>query len=237
MHIAQSQSAEHPAAKRGPRPLITVAVGILLVLFMAAELIFGFRIATQTHSDIQALPAAALLQAYPEEIGQRLSTLRDQLEAHSYEAQALANLKNAVARFNQDLEKLYKGPARDLPELSQALSLWTQFSPMINPVIDFSGSPYLADNANGVALSSEGLTHYHAVKQAQLFTNDNAKLLQISLSRIVTALQRASSSGANDLRLLLMIGMFGTFVLTLVATWLARKGAAPEHPAAAPSHA
>jgi signal transduction histidine kinase len=209
-----------------------ITAGILLAVIMGGVLIFGFNIATQLRGQVTALQAASMLQAYPEEIAQRLSTLRDRLEAHGYSGQALADLKGAVNRFNRELEKLHAGGAKELPELSQAMSLWTQFSPLINPVINFQGQPYIdADDSSN--FSKEGLKHYNAVKQAQLFTTDNAKLLQASLTNVATALQRGSSTGANNLRMLLMIGVVATFVLAIVALYFQRLRGAHEKAALA----
>jgi signal transduction histidine kinase len=209
------------------RQVLTITLGILLAVIMGGVLIFGFQVATNLRGQVTALQAASMLQAYPEEISQRLSTLRDRLEAHGYEGQALANLKSSVGRFNHELERLHGGGAKELPELSQAMSLWTQFSPLINPVIDFQGHPY-TDTDDSSSFSKDGLKHYNAVKQAQLFTNDNAKLLQSSLTSVATALQRASSGGANDLRMLLMIGVIATFVLLVVALYFQRLRSAHE---------
>ena len=62
------------------------------------------------------------------------------------------DLKGAVARFNDGLQRERSGDARDLPELSSTLSLWARFDPMIDPVIDFTGLPY-ADDGNFSSVS------------------------------------------------------------------------------------
>ena len=186
------------------RPWVIAAVGTALTLIMGTVLVAGFRLATQLRTNIAALQTASSLEGYPEEISRQLNTLRDRLEVRAYSGQALEDLRSTVQRFDQDLRRL--DSARDIywPQLSHALVLWHQYAPVIDPVIEFNGQPYVDSDTAGSSLSREGREHYAAVKRAQIFASDNAKPLQAQLARLAATLQRTCSDAAARLRTLLL---------------------------------
>src|SRR5215469_10822763 len=124
------------------RQLATVGIGTVLTLILGLVLLAGFRVATQMRTNITALQTASTLQTYPATIAQQLNTLRDRLEARAYTGQALSELKGSVKHFDQDLQRLSAGGDLESPELDQAMLLWHQYEPVINPVISFNGQPY-----------------------------------------------------------------------------------------------
>ena len=201
------------------RQLVTVGIGTVLTLVMGAVLLLGFRLATQMRANITALQSASTLQTYPGAIAQQLNALRDRLEARAYAGQALSDLKLSVKRFDHDLEQLGVGGYVDSPELDQALLLWHQYGPVINPVVSFSGQPYVDSDDAGSSFSREGKTHYADVKRAQLLANDNAKNLQGRLATVATTLQLSASSDATRLRVLLSAGVLAALVLAAAAAY------------------
>jgi signal transduction histidine kinase len=194
-------------------------VGTILTLVMGAVLLAGFRLATQMRSSITALQSASTLQTYPATIAQQLNTLRDRLEARAYTGQALSELKVSVKHFDDDLQRLSVGGELESPELDQALLLWHQYEPVINPVVSFNGQPYLDTDEAGSSFSRDGRTHYADVKRAQLFASDNSKSLQARLAAVASSLQQSASSDAARLRLLLSSGVLAALVLAAAAAY------------------
>lgn len=201
-----------------PKPRrVTFNVAIMLsALVMAGVLVFSAWATNQLRSSIAALQDAAPLQSYPDDIAQRLSLLRDRLEARADSGPALAEVRRAVNRFNQRLQALQAGSGKNMPELSEPLSLWTQFSALINPVISFTGEPYDAPAIGGAGFSADGQAHYNAVKQAAFFTAENAKVLKASLSKVVTALQGRIQRTTGSIRWLLIVGAMVPAVLCVM---------------------
>ena len=201
------------------RQLATVGVGTVLTLILGLVLLAGFRVATQMRTNITALQTASTLQTYPAAISQQLNSLRDRLEARAYAGQALSDLKGTVRRFDHDLEQLGASGALESPELDQALLLWHQYGPVVNPVVTFTGQPYLDTDEGGSSFSKEGKVHYADVKRAQLFASENARALQSRLATVATNLQQVASSDSTRLRFLLSIGVLVALVLAGAAAY------------------
>jgi HPt (histidine-containing phosphotransfer) domain-containing protein/PAS domain-containing protein len=201
------------------RHLLTASIGTALMLVMGLALVWGFRLATHMRANIVALQTASTLQNYPEEMSHQLNALRDRLEVRAYSGQALADLQATVKRFDQELRILSASVDGDSPQLGHALLLWNQYAPVLEPVVAFSGQPYVDSDTAGSSLSREGREHYAAVKRAQLFASENARPLQTQLATLATSLQRTSSDGATRLRSLLMAGVFAALVLAVVAAY------------------
>ncbi|HUL18853.1 MAG TPA: ATP-binding protein [Steroidobacteraceae bacterium] len=201
------------------RQLVTAGLGTALTLVMGTVLIVGFRLATHMRADIAALQAASTLQTYPEEISHQLNSLRDRLEVRAYSGQALADLQATVKRFDQELKQINATGDMDSPQLGRALLLWHQYAPVLDPVIAFTGQPYVDSDSGGSALSREGREHYAQVKRAQLFASDNAHPLQAQLSSLAAMLQHTSSEAAARLRALLAAGVLAALVLAAAAAY------------------
>ncbi|MBV8343208.1 MAG: Hpt domain-containing protein, partial [Gammaproteobacteria bacterium] len=204
-------SAMIAAGTERRRQLVTAGIGTALVVVMGAVLLMGFRLATHMRADIAGLQAASRLQNYPVEIARQLGALRDRLEVHAYAGQALVDLQSTVKRFDQDLREL--GGSVDSPQLQRALTLWHEYTPVIEPVVAFTGQPYLDSDTSGSTLSREGRQHYAEVKRAQLFAGDNARPLHTQLVALASTLQQSTSNAAARLRLLLLAGVLAALVL------------------------
>jgi two-component system, chemotaxis family, sensor kinase CheA len=202
------------------RQLVTAGIGVVLTIVMSAVLFFGFRQATQMRANITALQTASALQNYPDDITQQLTSLRDRLEARAYSGQALEDLQGTVRRFDRQLKELNASGAVSSPELTKGLQLWHEYGPVIEPVVAFTGQPYVDSDTAGSSLSRDGRTHYAEVKRAQLFATDNAKALQGQLATLATTLQHDASEAASRLRTLLFIGVLAALVLAAAASWL-----------------
>ena len=209
----------NPAGVDRNRQLVTVGIGAVLTLVMSGVLIFGFRLATQMRASVTGLQTASMLQTYPDAITQQLNSLRDRLEARAYAGQALADLKSTVTHFNKELEQLGVGGYLQSSELDQALVLWHQYGPVINPVVNFTGQAYVDSDDSGSSFSKEGRVHYADVKRAQLFATENARRLQQQLATVATTLQQTSSDDAARLRTLLLAGVLAALVLAAAAAY------------------
>src|SRR4029077_145823 len=193
------------------RQLVTAGIGTALTLVMGAVLIMGFRLATHMRANIASLQTASTLQTYPEEIAHQLNTLRDRLEVRAYSGQALADLQRTVRRFEQMLTELSVSSGGDSLQLHRALLLWHQYAPVLDPVLSFSGQPYVDSDTAGGSLSREGRQYYAEVKRAQLFASDSGGQLQapsaalgarpraarMSDAEVTRAQLRASDSGGQ----------------------------------------
>jgi two-component system chemotaxis sensor kinase CheA len=207
------------AGKERNRQLVTVGIGTVLTLVMGAVLIAGFRLATQMRANITALQAASVLQTYPGAMTQQFNALRDRLEARAYAGQAMADLKATVEHFDHELDRLGTAGYVQSPELEQALLLWHQYGPVVNPVVKFAGQPYVDSDDAGSSFSKEGRTYYADVKRAQLFANDNQKGLQNQLAAVAAQLQKNASDAAARLRALLSAGVLAALVLAAAAAY------------------
>jgi two-component system, chemotaxis family, sensor kinase CheA len=201
------------------RQLVTAGIGTVLAFVMGAVLFIGFRLATQMRANIGALQAASTLQNYPDDITQQLTALRDRLETRAYSGQALEDLQGTVRRFDRQLKELNAAGSVTSPELTRALQLWREYGPVIEPVVTFTGQPYVDSDTAGSSLSRDGRTHYAEVKRAQIFATDNAKVLQGQLATLATSLQHEASDAAARLRAMLSIGVLAALVLAAAAAW------------------
>jgi signal transduction histidine kinase len=208
------------AGKERNRQLVTVGIGTVLTLVMGAVLIAGFRLATQMRANITALQTASVLQTYPAAMSQQFNALRDRLESRAYAGQALADVKATVEHFDGELEKLSAGGYVQSAALDQALLLWHQYGPVVNPVVQFTGQPYVDSDDAGSSFSKDGRTYYADVKRAQLFTTDNQKGLQAQLASVAMQLQKSASDAASRLRALLSAGVLAAVVLAVAAAFL-----------------
>jgi two-component system chemotaxis sensor kinase CheA len=207
------------AGKERNRQLVTVGIATILTLVMGAVLIAGFRLATQMRANITALQSASMLQTYPAAMTQQFNALRDRLESRAYAGQAMADLKSTVQHFDSELDKLSSGGYVQSAELEQALLLWHQYSPVVTPVTQFTGQPYVDSDDAGSSFSKEGRTYYADVKRAQLFVADNQKGLQTQLASVATQLQKSASDAASRLRALLSAGVLAALVLAAAAAY------------------
>ena len=203
--------------ERRRRQFVTAGLGTVLTLVMGAVLIMGFRLATHMRANIAALQTASTLQTYPEEISHQLNSLRDRLEVRAYSGQALADLQGTVRRFGQRLSELDVSGEVDVPQLHRALLLWHQYTPVLDPVVSYSGQPYVDSDTAGSSLSREGRQHYAEVKRAQLFASDSAGPLQAQLAALAATLQRTCSDAAARLRTLLLAGVLAALALAAAA--------------------
>ncbi len=201
------------------RRLITAGAGTALALVMGLALLAGFRLATQIRSSITALQTASELQTFPGVLAQQLTALRERLESREYTGQAHAELAGTVERFDADIQLLSKRGSVQSPQLAQALQMWQAYSPVLDPVIAFSGEPYV-DTDSGSSLSDSGKMYYNNVRQAQLLAKQNVGPLHGLLAVVTRSVVAQTSSAAARLRELLSGGVLAALALAAAAIYL-----------------
>jgi two-component system chemotaxis sensor kinase CheA len=201
------------------RRLVTAGAGTVLAVVMGLALLAGFRQATQIRSSITALQTASELQTYPDVITQQLTALRERLETREYTGQAHGELAGTVERFNEDIQLLAKHRELNSPQLQAALRMWQEYSPVLAPVVAFSGEPYI-DTDSGSSLSESGRMYYTNVRQAQLLAKQDARDLHRLLAAVTRSLEAQSSSAATRLRALLSGGLLAALALAVAAVYL-----------------
>jgi len=201
------------------RRLVTAGAGTALALVMGLALLAGFRLATQIRSSITALQTASELQTFPGVLAQQLTALRERLETREYTGQAHAELAGTVDRFNADLQQLSRRSSLQSPQLQEALRMWQAYSPVLDPVIAFSGEPYV-DTDSGSSLSDSGKMYYNNVRQAQLLAKQNVGSLHRLLAVVTRSLVAQTSSAAARLRALLSGGVLAALALAAAAAYL-----------------
>ncbi|MGH8300949.1 MAG: ATP-binding protein [Steroidobacteraceae bacterium] len=201
------------------RRLITAGAGTVLAVVMGLALLAGFRLSTQFRSGITALQTASELQTYPGVIAQQLTALRERLETREYTGQAHTELSGTVGHFNDDIQKLAGRGDLDSPQLRQALRMWQEYSPVLAPVIAFSGEPY-TDTDSGSSLSESGKAYYGNVRQAQLLAKQNVGRLHQLLASVTRSLGTQASRAAARLRALLSGGVLAALALAFAAVYL-----------------
>jgi len=201
------------------RRLITAGAGTALAVVMGLALLAGFRLATQIRSSITALQTASELQTFPGVIAQQLTALRERLETREYTGQAHAELAGTVQRFNDDIQKLAKRGDMQSPQLQTAVQMWQAYSPVLAPVIAFSGEPYV-DTDSGSSLSESGRMYYNNVRQAQLLARQNVNGLHRLLTAVSSTLETQTSGAAARLRALLSGGVLAALALAAAAAYL-----------------
>jgi two-component system, chemotaxis family, sensor kinase CheA len=206
------------SAERRAR-ILTAGVGALLMIVMAGVLTAGFRLATRMKESFAALQTASALQWQPPLIAQQLASLRVRLESRAYAGQTLADFGSAIETFERDLEGLASASGGS-GQIGRARLLWQQHGPVLDPVKDFSGQPYVDSEERGSSLSRAGVALYGDVKRAQSFVRENTGELQSLLAGASAELQNRASAQAGNLRLLLSAGVLAAVILLVAAAYL-----------------
>ncbi len=201
------------------RRLLTAGAGALLAALMALVLIAGFRLATRIHANVALLQRASLLEAYPSEVSQQLTALRERLGTLEYTGGVHQELADSVAKFDRNLAALERRPGVDPAVLRAAGRLWRAYTPVLAPVLAYSGEPY-SDTDFGSSLSVSGKIYYTQVRRAELFAQSSAPALHRRLATLSAALQKRTSRAASRLRLLLSAGVLAVLLLGAAAAYL-----------------
>ena len=108
----------------------------------------------------------------------------------------------------------------DSPQLGRALLLWHQYGPVLDPVVAFTGQPYVDSDSGGSSLSREGRQHYaRGEARAAVRQRQRPARCRRSSPASPATLQRTSSDAAARLRALLLAGVLAALVLAAAAAY------------------
>lgn len=201
------------------RRLLTAAAGIVLAAAMSLVLLIGFRLATQIRSSVGTLQRASELETYPAVVSEQLTALRQRLDTLEYTGHVHAELAASVRGFNRDLVALESRHGLDPAAMHAASALWRSYTPVLAPVLAYSGEPY-SDTATNSTLSDSGRAFYAQVRRAELFAQTNATALHQQLAAVSAALQARTVAAAARLRLLLSGGVLAVLLLGCATAYL-----------------
>lgn len=201
------------------RRLLTAGAGLLLAALMVMVLIAGFRLATEIRANVAGLQRASLLESYPAELSQQLTALRERLDTLEYTGGVHQELAASVAGFDRNFAALEHRPGLDPAVLRAAHRLWRAYTPVLAPVLAYSGEPY-HDTDFGSSLSVSGKIYYAQVRRAELFAQSTAPTLRRKLAALSGSLQARTSAAAARLRMLLFAGVLAVLLLGAAAGYL-----------------
>jgi HPt (histidine-containing phosphotransfer) domain-containing protein/PAS domain-containing protein len=218
-----------------PRALVA-SVAVLGLAFTAAVLIPGLELATELASTTASLKFVGDQQRYPEIIRNSIETIRDRLSARGYVESSLAELREAVHKFDEAQSRMAQahgggwledasdtaalaGPstARHVTALAES---WREERESLAPLLAFQGLPYKDDEVAGTALNESGRS---LQRDANLAARNARRLLpniETELGMISAELQAANAHSALKLRIVMLAGLTGAAVLLVVVTVL-----------------
>ena len=198
--------------------LLVAGAATAIAAVMVVVLIAGFRLATEIQSSVAALQRTSVLQTYPADISEQLTALRQRLDTFEYTGHVHRELAGAVRDFSERFAAVeHRG--LDPAAILKAKSLWRAYTPVLTPVLAFSGEPY-DDTDTGSSLSASGHEYYEEVRRAEIFAQENAPALHSQLAAVSGALQARASAAAARLRTLLLGGALAVLLLALAAAYL-----------------
>jgi two-component system chemotaxis sensor kinase CheA len=187
----------------------------LLLTFIGAVLLPGYRLADELAANTGALKLASEQRGQPDAIAGSLGSVRDRLEAGTYVGDALEDLAQSVAGFEQGLKQLEQSAARGTVELRTAEALWSHYRKVLGPVASFKGLPYRDTDTEGTEMNAAGRKLLEDTRGALVFGRTGTAKLADAMSAIGARLQRDVAEGSSELRVLMIVGV--AFACVLVA--------------------
>ena len=187
----------------------------LLVVFIAAVLVPGYRLAHDLSSRSSALQLASEHSGLPDAIAGSLGSIRDRLDGGTYVGDALGDLAASVRDFDGALQQLGQTEAADSAELQAARALWSQYRRLLDPVASFDGLPYRDTDAGGTEMNDAGHRLLADTRTALAGSRGGAARLTEAMSAVAARLQDDVAAGAATLRALMVAGV--VFACLLVA--------------------
>ncbi len=201
------------------------AVGFLalLVAFIAAVLLPGYRLADQLSQSTAALKLVSEHRSEPEAMVSMLAAIRDRLRSGSYVGDSVADLARSKREYDSAIGELRRTAAVDSRHLQPVEKAWAAYGALLEPVAVFSGIPYRDTDSTGTELNANGERLMADTLQALEYGRQNATGMADGLARMGARLEGEAVTGAATLRRLMLVGMvFAGMLLALVARfqWL-----------------
>lgn len=185
------------------------AVGFvaLLVAFIGAVLLPGYRLAHELSTNAAALKLASEQRGLPEAVSGSLNAIRDRLASGAYVGDSLEELARSVDEFDAAMRQLQASAAAASPELHSAAALWAQYRKLLGPVATFHGLPYRDTDTGGAEMNPAGRKLLADTRAALVFGRTGTAKLTRALSVTSTRLQSDVAAGAAELRTLMIAGV------------------------------
>ncbi|HET7203315.1 MAG TPA: ATP-binding protein [Steroidobacteraceae bacterium] len=198
------------------------AIGFLalLIVFIAAVLVPGYRLAHDLSSNSTALKLASEQSGLPDAIAISLGSIRDRLDAGTYVGDALSDLEGSVNSFDGALKQLDQSEAGSSAELRAAGALWAQYRRLLQPVVSFDGLPYRDTDAGGTEMTEAGRKLLRDARAALAFSRGGTARLTGAMSTVASRLQEDVAAGATTLRALMVAGVAFACLLVGILGWV-----------------
>jgi len=233
--LSQALAQRAPFERVTPRTLIA-SVAVLGIGFVAAVLVPGFELATELANTTAALRFVGELQRYPDLIRTSIETVHDRLNARGYIEAPLAQLRDAVAKFDAAqgvMEQARRASWFDTSSETAAFAQpaaarrvaslgasWRSERQALDPLIRFEGVPYEDNEATGTALNDAGRALVLDVNVAMRAARRLLPAIDSELSVISSELQARNAHSAMQLRIVMLAGLLIAAVLVSVVTVL-----------------
>jgi signal transduction histidine kinase len=196
----------------------------MLVAFVATVLVPGYRLANELSASTAALKLVSEQRGHPDAMMQSLVAVRDRLGAGSYLGEAIRNLDAQLREYDAALAELQRTVASNSAELGKAASIWSQYRRILEPVVGYSGIPYVDSDALGTRMNPGGRALLADTRRALDFGRVNTPGLNAAMASIGAGLERDSVTGAATLRRLMIAGVaFAVLLIGLLAYFQWRK--------------
>jgi two-component system, chemotaxis family, sensor kinase CheA len=207
-----------------------VAFGGLILLFALAVLLPGLRLAGRLDDTAAALRLVSEQRRQPDIIGGALASVRDRLETFGYVEEPLSELRNSakeldglITRLNADpaaVSAFDASPARAV-QSSQLLRAhlailtksWKAYKEALQPLVDFTGMPFVDSESAGVQLNSSGRKLVVEARKALVAIRKENPVLVASTGRVAAMLEQDSERLSTFLRLLMLAALTGAMAL------------------------
>jgi signal transduction histidine kinase len=187
----------------------------LLVAFIGAVLVPGYRLAHELSSDSAALKLASEHSGLPDAIASSLGAVRDRLDAGAYIGDAIEDVDGSTRAFDAALARLEQSAAGGSSDLRTVRTLWTQYRKALAPVASFRGLPYRDTDSGGTEMNPAGRQLLVDTRAALGFSRTGTPRMSAALSALGTRLQADVADRSATLRALMVAGV--AFACVLVA--------------------
>ena len=193
----------------------TVGFLALLVAFIGAVLVPGYRLANALSANTAALKLASEQRGLPATIAVSLGSIRDHLASGAYIGDGLGDLARAVHDFDRALQQLEHSAAAGTVELRTAETLWAQYRKRLAPVAAFEGLPYRDTDSGGTEMTGAGRKLLDDTRASLAFSRNGTQKLTEAMSAVGARLEANAAEDSATLRVLMVAGV--AFACVLVA--------------------
>lgn len=195
----------------------------LLIAYIGAVLLPGYRLANELSGNTAALKLASEHRGLPDAVAGSLGAIRDRLASGAYVGEAIEELGTSMKDFDQALAQLQQSAVRDSKDLRDAETLWSEYRKLLEPVAAFQGVPYLDSDSGGAQMNKGGRQLLEDTRRALQFSRAGTGQLASSMSAIGARLEGDVAAGSATLRKLMIAGVaFACLLVALLAyvQWL-----------------